>query len=298
MRSSGLARGPRSDPGMAAAEPVEFAVERSGRALAGEAMGEGPPILLLHGITATRRYVVHGSKVLARARHRQLAYDARGHGLSDPAPADGGYSYPELVADVDAVVQSEVGDGRFILGGHSMGAHTAVAYALEHTDRLAGLVAIGPVYRGSLDPEGLASWDRLADGLVRDGVDGFMEAFDSGLDPAWRDTVLRFTRQRLSAHRHPDALARAIREVPRSAPFEAMSELQFLDLPALVVASHDTADPGHPYAVAAAYAESLPRARLISEEPGASPLAWQGGRLSRAIADFADSDPVRGRIDE
>ena len=49
-------------------EPAEFAVERQSRMLAGEALGEGPPIVLLHGITATRRYVVHGSKVLSRAR--------------------------------------------------------------------------------------------------------------------------------------------------------------------------------------------------------------------------------------
>jgi hypothetical protein len=57
-------------------------------------------------------------------------------------------------------------------------------------------------------------------------------------------------------------------------------------MPALVVASHDEADPGHPYSVAAAWAERLPQGRLISEERGQSPLAWQGGRLSRAIADF------------
>ena len=83
--------------------------DRQGRRLAGESIGTGPPIVLLHGITATRRYVVHGSKVLARRGHRQLSYDARGHGESDPAPADGGYSYAELVADLDAVVDAEVG---------------------------------------------------------------------------------------------------------------------------------------------------------------------------------------------
>jgi hypothetical protein len=55
----------------------------------------------------------------------------------------------------------------------------------------------------------------------------------------------------------------------------------------LVVASNDEADPGHPYAVAEAYAAALPRARLISEDDGQSPLAWQGGRLSREIALFA-----------
>jgi 3-oxoadipate enol-lactonase len=283
---------------VAAIEPVEFAVERSSGTLAGEALGEGSPIVLLHGITATRRYVVHGSKVLARAAYRQLTYDARGHGRSDPAPPGGGYTYPELVADVESVVAQEVGDGPFVLGGHSMGAHTAVAYAIEHADRLAGLILIGPVYLGLAGPEVLDSWDRLAAGLERGGVDGFMEAFDRGLDPAWRETVLRFTRQRMNEHRHPDAVARALREVPRSAPFEAMAELEFLDVPALVVASRDTADPGHPHAVAGAYAEGLPNAELISEEEGASPLAWQGGRLGRAIVEFCESDLVSSRLSE
>ncbi len=252
--------------------------------------------MLLHGITATRRYVVHGSKVLARRGHRQVSYDARGHGESDPAPADGGYSYGELVADLDAVLDAEVGGRRLVLVGHSMGAHTALAYALAHGERLAGLVVIGPAYMGFVDEEALAGWDRLADGLERGGVEGFMEAYDRGLDPAWRETVLRFTRRRMLEHRHPAAVARALREVPRSAPFETLSELEFCELPALVVASHDAADPGHPYAVAAAYAERLPEARLVSEAEGESPLAWQGGRLSREVASFCAEPAVAERL--
>ena len=77
-----------------------------------------------------------------------------------------------------------------------------------------------------------------------------------------------------------------VREVPRARPFESMAELKRLELPSLVVASHDGADPGHPYAVAEAYAARLPRAKMISEEEGQSPLAWQGGRLSRELASF------------
>ena len=122
---------------MAAIEPVEYTVQRPGGTLAGEAMGEGAPVVLLHGITATRRYVVHVSKALARAGHRQLTYDARAHGLSDPAPPGAGYAYAELVADLHAIVQEQAGGGRFVVGGHSMGAHTAVAYAIEHGDRRA-----------------------------------------------------------------------------------------------------------------------------------------------------------------
>jgi 3-oxoadipate enol-lactonase len=279
-----------------AIEPAELTVERDGHMLAGESSGDGSPVVLLHGITATRRYVVHGSKVLARRGHRQITYDARGHGESDPAPGRGGYSFPELVGDLEAVLDAEVGEKRPVLAGHSMGAHTAVSYALAHGDRLAGLVVIGPVYMGFVDDEALAGWDRLADGLERGGVEGFMDAFDRGLDPAWRETVLRFTRRRMLEHRHPNAVARALREVPRSAPFEALSELEFCDLPALVVGSHDAADPGHPHAVAVAYAESLPQARLISEGEGESPLAWQGGRLSREIASFCAEPPVAERL--
>jgi pimeloyl-ACP methyl ester carboxylesterase len=264
-----------------------FTVE-AGPALRGEVMGEGPPLVLCHGITATRRYVLHGSKALPRAGYSVFTYDARGHGESDPAPAGEGYGYPELVADLERVVDSQLGGEPFLLGGHSMGAHTAVAYALRHPDRLAGLVAIGPTYRGEIKPASLDYWDGLAAALESGGVDGFVTYIGEkqGIDPRWRDSVLRFTRERLLAQEHPEALAEALRETPRSRPFESLEELAAIEAPALVVASNDDADPGHPYEAAAAYAEALPQGRLISEAEGESPLAWQGGKLSRALADF------------
>jgi 3-oxoadipate enol-lactonase len=257
----------------------------------GETAGEGPAIVLCHGITATRRYVVHGSRALERAGHQLVAYDARGHGESDPAPAGEGYGYPWLVADLERVVAAALGEDRFVLAGHSMGAHTAVSYALRHRERLAGLVVIGPVFTGEITDSSLEYWDGLAAALADSGADGFVEyiARRQGIDPAWRDSVLRFTRERILLHRHPEALVQALREVPRSRPFESLSELEGLDLPALVVASHDAADPGHPHAAAVAYAEALPRAELISEAEGESPLAWQGGRLSRAIGAFVEA---------
>jgi pimeloyl-ACP methyl ester carboxylesterase len=255
----------------------------------GEVGGEGPAIVLCHGITATRRYVVHGSRALERAGYTVVSYDARGHGESDPAPEDQGYGYPQLVADLEAVLAATVTGERFVLAGHSMGAHTAVAYALRHPERLSGIVVIGPVYMGEILAETLEYWDRLAAALEAGGVDGFLDYLDreQGIDPAWRDSVLRFTRERMLQHRHLDPVVEALRQVPRSRPFETMTELESLQVPALVVASHDTADPGHPRHVAEAYAECLPQARLTGEAEGESPLAWQGGRLSREIAAFS-----------
>lgn len=272
---------------MAGAETAAFVVGTA-PALHGEVAGEGPPIVLCHGITATRRYVHHGSRALERAGHRVVAYDARGHGESDPAPPGQGYGYLELVGDLERVVSEQVGEGSFVLAGHSMGAHTAIAYALHHPERLTGLVAIGPVHTGEASPASLSYWDGLAEALASGGVDGFVDYIDreGRIDDDWRQSVLGFTRERMLLHRHPEALVEALREVPRSQPFGSMDELERLEVPALVVASHDAADPGHPFAAAVAYAERMPRARLVSEPEGESPLAWQGGKLSRELAAF------------
>jgi pimeloyl-ACP methyl ester carboxylesterase len=273
---------------MPAAEPSRFEVGPA-PTLRGEASGEGTPIVLCHGLTASRRYVVHGSRALERAGHRVITYDARGHGESEGAPAGQSYGYPKLIADLERVVEAAVGDGRFLLGGHSMGAHTAAGYALAHPERLSGLVVIGPTYTGEIRPESLVYWDGLAGALEAGGIDGFVDYIlrEGGIGEAWRDSVGRITRERMELHGDLGAIARALRETPASRPFGGLEELAGLDLPALVVASGDEADPGHPYAVAEAYAEALPHARLISEEEGQSPLAWQGGRLSREISLFA-----------
>jgi pimeloyl-ACP methyl ester carboxylesterase len=283
-----------SDPRL---EPRPFAVGRPGHALSGEAIGDGPPIILCHGLTATRRYVVHGSRLLARRGFETISYDARGHGESDPAPPGSGYTYAELADDLAAVAEQRSGVGAYVLAGHSMGAHTLTAHVLAAPERVAAAVFIGPTFVGApLTDEQAAYWDGLADGLQSGGVEGFIDAYDHDLDPEWRETLLRITRDRLSLHRHPEAVAEALREVPRSQPFEDLSELEFLALPALVVASHDEADPGHPYTVAERWAERLPQATLVSEEPGASPLAWQGGRLSREIAAFCERPEVAARL--
>jgi pimeloyl-ACP methyl ester carboxylesterase len=262
----------------------EFTVARAGVELSGEEAGEGVPVVLLHGLTATRRYVVMGSRALERGGHRVVSYDARGHGRSAPAPAPDDYGYEALAGDLLALLDDR-GIDSAVLAGASMGAHTIVRLALDHGDRVAGQVLITPAYTPSGEHSDLERWDALADGLRRGGVEGFVAAYgEPGVPESWRETVTKVLRQRLSAHEHPDAVADALRAVPRSRAFERWDELAELALPTVVVASRDDADPGHPYAVAERYARGIPDAELVSEVPGASPLAWQGGQLSKLIA--------------
>jgi pimeloyl-ACP methyl ester carboxylesterase len=270
-------------------DATEHRIEAGGVTLSAEEAGDGHVVVLLHGLTATRRYVLMGSRALQRSGHRVIAYDARGHGRSSPAPEPRAYGYEHLASDLESVLD-DLGADRALLVGASMGAHTAVRLALEEPERVAGLVLITPAYDPDTfdDPRALARWDSLSEGLREGGVEGFVAAYGTReLPEAWRDTLLQVIRQRLSAHEHPDAVADALSFVPRSRPFEQLHELAGIDVPSLVVGSRDEPDPGHPLAVAEAYARALPAAALAVEEPGASPLAWQGGRLSRLVEDLA-----------
>ena len=246
--------------------------------------GSGPPLVLLHGLTATRRYVLHGSRLLVREGHRLVSYDARAHGESDPGD---GYEYSDLAADLVSVLDERDIEAA-VLVGHSMGAATALRVALDRPERVTGLVQITPAYPGEpyLDDAALAYWDRLAAGLEADGADGFMRAFDAPEDPRWREPVLKFTRRRIERHLHPEALAQAVRVVPRSAAFDGIERLREVDVPVLVVGSRDAADAAHPLAVAQEYERRLPRGELVVEGEGQAPLAWQGAHLSRAILDW------------
>jgi pimeloyl-ACP methyl ester carboxylesterase len=275
----------------------ETAIERDGVRLAAEDTGEGPPVVLLHGLTATRRYVVMGSSALQRSGHRVIAYDARGHGHSSPAARPEEYGYDQLGLDLEAVLD-QAGIERAVLAGASMGAHTLLWLALRRPERVAGMVVITPAYDSADhdDPERLARWDALSEGLRRGGVEGFVEAYGEPEVPErWRETVLKVIRQRLAQHEHPEALADALHVVPRSRPFGELAELEAISVPAVVVASADEADPGHPLAVGEAYAAAIPGARLVTDEPGRSPVAWQGSQLSALIAEVASGADARGR---
>jgi len=270
------------------ASHVMLAAEETGLP-AGRGSAPRLPVVLLHGLTATRRYVVMGSQALQRTGHRVIAYDARGHGRSSAAADAKDYGYEDLTRDLRAVL-----DGfqlkRAVLAGASMGAHTLLSFALSDPERVAGIVVITPAYEPSstLAPERLKRWDALSEGLRSGGVEGFLAAYGRADVPeALQDTVVKVIRQRLALHQHPEAVADALRVVPRSRPFARIEDLRSLSTPAVVVASDDRADPEHPRHVGEAYAAAIPGARLVTDEPGRSPVAWQGSRISAVIAELA-----------
>jgi 3-oxoadipate enol-lactonase len=259
--------------------------------LSGERAGDGPPIVLVHGLSATRRNVVQGSRHLIKRGYTLVAYDARGHGESDPAPDPSAYEYADLVADLEAVIDHLELD-RPALVGSSMGAATALTYALEHPGLVPALVQITPAYTGDgrtaehVDGD---TWSRLANALEDGGVEAFVDvAQPDDLPERWRKVAEEATRQRMERHTRPEGVAAALRVVPYSTAFDGLEQLASLDVPTLIVASRDEADWLHPLEIARDYERRLPNVELAIEDEEQAPLAWQGARLSGVIGDFLE----------
>jgi esterase len=118
--------------------------------LAFEALGDGPPVLVLHGLFGSSRNWRGVARALS-AQHRVLSVDLRNHGRS---PWTDSMSYAEMAADVRALIDSEGLDRPAVIG-HSMGGKTAMALALEHPESVGRVIVvdIAPVsYADRLTP--------------------------------------------------------------------------------------------------------------------------------------------------
>jgi esterase len=105
--------------------------------LAFEAVGNGPPVLILHGLFGAGRNWVQIAQALAD-RHRVYLPDARNHGAS---PRGETMSYTDMALDVLAFIERAQLQ-RPLLIGHSMGGKTAMALALEHPQAISGVAVI------------------------------------------------------------------------------------------------------------------------------------------------------------
>ena len=115
-------------------------------------------------------------------------------------------------------------------------------------------------------------------------MDGFVDYIDrnQGIDPAWRDSVLALHPGADAAPSPPGgAASRRCARCRARGPSARWRSSSASTVPALVVASHDDADPGHPYAVAAAYARALPRAQA-DQRGGGGVAARLAGRQALA----------------
>jgi len=112
-----------------------------------EVVGEGRPVVLLHGFPDSGRLWRHQAPALADAGFQVIVPDLRGYGRSDkPEPVEA-YSIPVLAGDVLAIL-AERGIGKAHVVGHDWGAALAWAlasFAPGNVDHLVVLSVGNPV---------------------------------------------------------------------------------------------------------------------------------------------------------
>lgn len=124
--------------------------------------GEGPIVVLLHGIASSSVTFENLVPLLTPTR-RVIAIDLLGFGES-PSPEEAEFTVEEHVAALRRTLRHVVGRAPFMLVGHSMGSLIATRYASQHPHRLERLVLVSPpIY---LPPQSIGTpWDRAAVGL-------------------------------------------------------------------------------------------------------------------------------------
>ena len=102
------------------------------------AASRAPTVLAIHGITANRRAWLAVARALG-SRASLVAVDLRGRGASRALPPPYGISYhaADMLAVLDALDLEQT-----VVVGHSLGAYIAAALAVEHPERVRGLVLV------------------------------------------------------------------------------------------------------------------------------------------------------------
>ena len=208
-------------------------VTSSGVKISYETVGEGRPLMLLHGWCCDRSWWTEPGYVEElRSDHRLVNVDLRGHGASDKPHEAAAYRMDAMTGDVFAVADAE-GLDRFAIWGQSRGGWIAWGAAAAAPERIPAIVASG-AWDPRPQPEEPTETDEWAEALRHGGtsalVDRFKtemgETFDREFPPWAQDVTLRADPEALIAARAPEIWTDGIPD----------EDLRSFPVPALLIA--------------------------------------------------------------
>jgi non-heme chloroperoxidase len=262
-------------------------------------LGDGPPVVLVHGLGCSHRHWMPVARRLAR-RHCVLAWDARGHGLC--RPVHGTITLTRLACDL-AEMLDHFGLGRSVLVGHSMGALAVMQYLRDHgTDRVAAVALVDQSPRIVTDGEWRLG---LFGGCSRQMLDALIDGARQDLAGTVLHELQVVAGERWGRHLGPQAaLGRLLRRwlervdaVPLLELSQSLAEADFraslrrLDAPLMVVlgqqSPHYRDVPLDDW-----YREAVPHASVtVYARAGHSPHFTEPDRFAHQLLQFiADHD--------
>ena len=226
----------------------------SGIALDFDLVGRGPTLVLIHALGVDRRMWRRQVPIFA-VSHQVVAYDVRGHGLSDKPV--GPYTLEALADDLHGLLDA-LGIERASLLGLSMGGMIAQTFALAYPEQVDRLILADTT--SEYPPEGRRQFAERARLVEASGIDPIVPAtLERWFTPEFRadeeDAVEEIRKIVLAAD--PMGYAGACHAVSR---VDLTGRLGEIRCPALVLVGEH--DPGTPVAAAARIQAAIPGARL------------------------------------
>lgn len=216
--------------------------------IAYDLVGEGPLVLLAHGMGDSRHSYRFIAPQLAEAGYRVATIDIRGCG--DSAATWDSYSRTAIAGDIVALVRHLGGPA--VVVGHSISGGAATIAAADAPDVVVGVAELGPFTRKqSADLAGLVRNRRyrtamlhLARVLLLGSVKGWMTYLELAIPKPPSDWDRERSRIRSVVSR-PERMA-ALQAMARTTPTDAGARLKDVQCPVLIVqgsADPDWADP-------------------------------------------------------
>jgi pimeloyl-ACP methyl ester carboxylesterase len=237
--------------------------------------GQGSPVLLGHGYSATGR-MWDGQRAALGDRYRVISWDMRGHGQTESPDDPAQYSTPLIVSDMRALLV-HCGVERAVVGGLSLGGYVSLAFYLKHPEMVRALVICdsGPGYRNA---EARAGWNARA-------LERAAELERKGLEAlAGRSREMR---EAMGHHRSAQGLAHAARGMLAQDGPEVIDGLGTIKVPTLIIVG----DQDRPFIAPCEYmAKKIPGARLeVIAGAGHSSNLDQPAAFNRVLGDFLQS---------
>ncbi|HEY5744035.1 MAG TPA: alpha/beta fold hydrolase [Terrimicrobiaceae bacterium] len=249
-------------------------------------VGEGRPFVFQHGMGADVTQPLSSGGNLAG--WRMIAMDCRGHGQTEANLDPARVSFAQFAEDL-AMLLNSLSIKRAVVGGISMGAGVALAFALAHPERVRGLVLVRPAWLDHPFPPNLR-WFPLAAGLLQEYLaDEAAQRFTqlpefSELKAASKPAADSL----LGQFRRPYARERAgiLVGMPASVPVTSLTQCQHLQIPVLVVVNAH--DPVHPDTLGEQLAAAIPGAALSRITSKAESETLHRADLARTLQDFLE----------
>jgi pimeloyl-ACP methyl ester carboxylesterase len=237
-----------------------------------EEHGQGDPVLLSHGYSATSQMWKQQHEAIG-AKYRLISWDMRGHGRSDSPEDQSLYSEAHTADDMAAVLDA-CAVRQAVIGGLSLGGYMSLGFYLKHPARTKALMLFdcGPGYR---NPKGREGWNETAFARAKN----FEE---KGLDALGGSAEVR-----VSQHTSAAGLAKAARGMLAQFDSRVMECLPEIKVPTLVlVGANDT-----PFLAASEYmGKKIPGARtVVIPDAGHASNIDQPAAFNEAVLDFLES---------